>query len=163
MIDNKGRLFGKVSVVDLFVLIAIIAAAVVVYTRTGVASIVTPPNAETVLISFQTEQAPDCVVEYLVTGARVMDEAKGVVLGRIVEVVTSYGYDYNPDERGYLVKSEKFGYKCVEITSEVRGVMDERGLWVDGNRYIVGHSMSVIAGDALIFMRVSGLRKGGAS
>jgi len=162
MIDKKGRLFGKVSVVDLFVLVAAVAAVIFVGGRMGVASIVTSPNAELVYISFQTEQAADCVVGYLTPGARVVDEARGVGLGRITRVETGEGYDYNPDENGSLVKSAKYGYSCVEITSEVRGVMNERGLWVDGNRYIVGHSLSVVAGDAILYMRVSGIEKGGA-
>jgi len=161
MIDKNGKLFGKVSVVDLFVLVAAVAAAVFIGGRMGVKSIVTPQNAEIVSVSFQTEQAADCVVDYLPHGARVMDEAKGVDLGRIIRVDIGEGYDYNPDENGRLVKSSKYGYSCVEITSEVRGVMDERGLWVDGNRYIVGHSMSVVAGDAILFMRVSGIERSG--
>ena len=161
MIDKNGKIFGKVSVVDLFALIALVAAAVFIGGRLGVSEIITPQGAELVEISFQTEQAPDCVNGYMPAGARVMDEAKGVDLGRIVRVEIGEGFDYNPDEDGNMVKSAKYGYSSVEVTSEVRGVMNERGLWVDGNRYIVGHSMSVIAGDALIFMRVSGIKRAG--
>jgi len=162
MIDKKGKLFGVVSVVDIFAAVAVIAAAVFIGGRMGVASIVTPQNAELVRISFQTEQAADCVVPYLVPGAKVVDEARGVDLGRLTGVEIGEGFDYNPDEDGNMIKSAKYGYSCVEITSEVRGVMNERGLWVDGNRYIVGHSMSVIAGDTIMFMRVSGLERSGA-
>ena len=157
MIDKKGKLFDKVSVIDLFALLVIILAAVFLSRGMGVKSIVTPQSAETAYISFQTEQAADCVVPCLVPGARVMDEARGVALGNIIGTRIAEGYDYNPDEYGNLVVSPKYGYSYVEITSEVKGVMNERGLWVDGNRYIVGHSMSVIAGDAILYMRVSGI------
>ena len=162
IIDNKGRLFGKVSLIDLFVLVAVAAAAVFVVNGLGVNRIITPASAEVAYISFQTEQAPDCVTGFLPTGGRVMDEAKGVDLGRITQVEVAEGYDYHPNEQGQMVKSAKYGYRALTITSAVRGSMDERGLWVDGNRYIVGHSMSVIAGDAIIYMRVSKLERGAA-
>ena len=162
MVDKQGRLFGKISVVDAFAVIVIITAAVFIYRGLGVASIATSAKGSAVTIKFQTEQAADCVAEYLTPGARVMDEAKGVELGRITDVFIGEGYDYNPDANGNLVKSAKYGYSSVEITAEVVGVMNERGLWVDGNRYIVGHSLSVIAGDAIMYMRISGLAEGGA-
>ena len=160
IIDKKGKLFGKVSVVDLFFAAAVLTAALFAVRGIASAGIIAPSGAETVYISFHTEQAPDCVAGYLPVGGRVMDEAKGVDLGRIVNVNIGEGFDYNPNERGQMVKSAKYGYSEALITSAVRGVMDERGLWVDGNRYIVGHSMSVVAGDAIIYMRVSGLERG---
>ena len=159
MIDKKGKLFGKVSVIDLFVLVVVIVAVFFIYNNMGVLSIATPANAELMYISFETEQTASCVVPYLVLGARVVDQARGVELGRIVHVEVNEGFEFNPDADGNLVKSAKYGYSQVEITAAVRGVMNERGLWVDGNRYIVGHSMSVIAGNTLMWMRVSGLER----
>jgi len=161
-IYKKGRLFGKVSLVDVILILAVAAAAVFVVNGLGVNRIITPGGADVTYISFHTEQAPDCVTGFLPVGGRVMDEAKGVDLGRITNVIINEGYDYHPNEQGQMVKSAKYGYSELTITSAVRGVMDERGLWVDGNRYIVGHSMSVIAGDAIIYMRVSGLEGGAA-
>lgn len=159
MLDNKGRLFGKVSVVDLFMLVAVVVAVIFVYRKMGIAAITTTAKGDEVVLKFYAEQAPECVGDFLEVGGRVMDEAKGVDMGRIISYEVGEGYDYFPDAEGNLVKSAKYGYCSVEVTSRLTAQLYENGVIIDGNKYGVGHSMTILAGKTKIYLRLSGIER----
>jgi hypothetical protein len=160
MIDKKGKLFGKVSVVDLFVLVVVVVAVVFIYNNMGVAAITSATRGEALTMKFHTEFAVDDIVAALREGAPVIDWERRVELGRITGIEVSYGYQFITNEDGVLIKAPRPGYSSIEIQTSLRGVIQDTSAIIDGNRYNVGGSSSFIVGDTLMFMRISAIERG---
>ena len=72
MIDEKGRLFGKVNIVDLLIILIVLAAAAFLgYRFLGPDSNVA--NTEPVRLTLYCEESADYAVEQLTEGAEAWD------------------------------------------------------------------------------------------
>lgn len=80
-LDERGRFFGKVNVVDLVVLLVIIAVVVFAVVRTAGGSSTTVP----VKITYTVEEVRGATVDALEAGGTVRDDG-GTVLGEVVRV-----------------------------------------------------------------------------
>ena len=80
MIDEKGRLFGKVNIVDLLIVIIILAAGAFLGMKLlGPDS--TVANTQKVLVTLHCEETPNYVAEQLEEGAEVWDSENNVTIG----------------------------------------------------------------------------------
>lgn len=85
MIDKQGRLFGKINIFDLLViLILVVIAGRVVYVKLNVPQIVAPPQ-DKVSIEFRGEVL-NPVADVVAVGQKVTDKRTGVYLGEIQEI-----------------------------------------------------------------------------
>ncbi|HBK86976.1 MAG TPA: hypothetical protein DDZ53_13190 [Firmicutes bacterium] len=85
MIDKQGRLFGKINIFDLIViLILVVIAGRVVYVKLNVPQVVAPPQ-DKVTIELRAEVL-NPVAEFVKVGQRVTDKRTGVYLGEIKEI-----------------------------------------------------------------------------
>ncbi len=85
MIDKQGRLFGKINIFDLIViLILVVIVGRVVYVRLNVPQIVAPPQDQ-VTIEFRAEVL-NPVADAVAVGQKVSDKRTGVYLGKIEEI-----------------------------------------------------------------------------
>ena len=87
MIDEKGRLFGKVNIVDLLIVIIILAAAAFIGMKFfGPDS--TAANTQNVRITMFCEESPTFVVDQLEAGCEAWDSSNQVTLGTLVRPAT---------------------------------------------------------------------------
>lgn len=85
MIDKQGRLFGKINIFDLLViLVLVVIVGRVVYVKLNVQQIVTPPK-DKVSIEFRAEVL-NPVAEVVAVGHKVTDKRTGVFLGEVQEI-----------------------------------------------------------------------------
>lgn len=85
MIDERGRLFGKINIFDfLFLLVLVIVAGKVAYDKLHVQEIVAPPQ-DTVYLEFKAEVLSP-VGEQVAVGQKVYDKRTGVYLGEVQAV-----------------------------------------------------------------------------
>jgi hypothetical protein len=160
MIDKDGKLFGKVNIIDLFIILAVLAVGGFLLVRlqrpeaTGIT--IATEDAE---IKFFTEQAYEFVAAAVLEGDRAEDEGKGIWLGRISNVDIGPGYTYGQTSQGQVVKALKEGYSSLEITTEIKGQFFENGILINGNKYSVGHGLTVRAGKSKIYMYISDIQK----
>ncbi len=77
-IDNRGRLFGWVNLVDLLVVLALIALVAFAYVR----FVAGTGDEETLITTFKVEQVRDVTIYEIEVGDQVRDET-GTVLGTI--------------------------------------------------------------------------------
>lgn len=113
-IDERGRIFGKVNVVDVLVLLVIIAIVVFAVVR------LTGSGSETVplRVTFTVEEVRQATVDALQVKGTVRDEG-GTVLGKVVEVTASPALEEVPTPEGQLKASESPIFRDVDIV--VRG------------------------------------------
>lgn len=85
MIDKQGRLFGRINIFDLIVVLTLLLiAGRVVYVKLNVPEIVAPPQ-DKVNIEFRAEVLKP-VGEVIAVGQKVTDKRTGVYLGEVHEV-----------------------------------------------------------------------------
>ena len=160
MIDKDGKLFGKINIIDLLLIVLIIGVAAFLFIKikgrnTGT---VTPQTQNMYEMKFYVEEVEDFVVEGMKDGENLYDDSKNMNLGKIIDIDVEDGFEFNPNDLGILVKSSKEGYSSMEITTNVNATPFENGIMVSGNKYGVGHSLTVRAGKSICFMRISGLK-----
>lgn len=158
LIDKKGNLFGKINIIDIFILIVIIAVGVFVFKKILSPSITV--RQDNIVFQIYVEESPDFAAEAVQVGGNLADDIKGVDLGTIIDVQLDEGYEFVPTANGELVRGYKEGYNSVYLTSEVKGTYSENGVIIAGNKYNIGHSITVRAGQGKLFGVVAGFSKG---
>ncbi len=157
MIDEKGKLFGKVNLVDLIIVLVILAAvAYLGMTFLGPESAVT--STETVKISFYGEEVPEYVVETIEAGTPVWDLTENVTIGSVNSWETGESISYVVSTaQSIAFETPKTGYNSIELEVDAEGVLEAHGVRIGGSLYGVGHSVTLYAGDAKMFLKVSGI------
>lgn len=163
IIDKKGKLFGIVNIIDLFIVFVLIVAVYFVFTKFVSPTVVSNTSQDDVVMKFYVEESPDFVADCLEVGGVVEDELKSVNLGKITDFTISDGFMFTPDAKGQLIAANKEGYSSFEIVSELKGQLFENGVIVSGNKYGVGHRFTIRAGKAKVYAYVSDIQKKGES
>jgi len=155
---KNGRIFGKINVLDLLLVMVIVAAVAFVGLTRGTGMLPGGTTGETTFVMrFFIPQTYDFVVEHLNIGDQVIDHTRLVNFGRITDIQASEGHEWHPNAAGVLVSSPYQGTYALEITTEVTlpaGAHDS-GLHIQGNRFGVGQTVVIRAGDTLISLRIS--------
>lgn len=103
MIDEKGRLFGKVNIVDLLIIIIVLAAAAFIGMKVlGPDS--AAANTQDVRITMFCEESPTFVVDQLEAGCEAWDSANQVTLGKLIEWTTGDSMSAITDANGEVVE-----------------------------------------------------------
>lgn len=156
MIDEKGRLFGKVNIVDLLIIIIVVAVvAFLGYRFFGPSSDVA--NTEKVTLTLYCEESADYVVDQLEAGCEVWDSENNVTLGTLREWRVGDSKSYVTDANGNVVQLSLDGYCSATLIVDAEGVVSDRGVTIGGTLYGVGQSSSVYFGDCKIFLRVQNI------
>ena len=160
-IDEKGNLFGKINVIDFVVLLAVLAAAVV-FAFSWISGYMGDKTRDTkkaeekeFIMEFYADEVADYVVEHLKEGAELYDADSAAKLGEVVSFETGPSRVYVTNEAGEIVVSEKEGYSSLTIVGKVTATQGDGGIEVSGCTYGVGHTMTLRAGNAKIYLKVS--------
>lgn len=144
-IDEKGKLFGKISIVDmLIVLIVLMAAAGVYYkaSKSGLGPIQLKQDKLEITILTNSE-ARQSVVDCLNVGDAIYDWEKSNLIGRLVDKQVQPLRVHAVDAQGNWKYSEKPGLLSVLMTIEADGVVSDDSIRIDGKAYLAGHTLIV--------------------
>ncbi len=159
MIDKNGKLFGKINIIDLIVILVLVAAVLVfggkkLSDRKQVAE----NQPQTFTMELATDEVYDFVTEHVKVGETIFDADNEVVMGKVTSFEIAPARSYNADESGKVVVSEKEGFSSIKITGEMQGMLGELGAEIDGETYGVGHTFTVRVGKAKIYLKVSDIK-----
>lgn len=161
VIDSKGRLFGRISIVDILIVVIIAAAAIGVYykyTKTNTSQIFV--KNDKVQMTMYIESTQDFVANSIKVGDIVKDRQQGSVLGKVTDVKVDPDIQFNPDSSGKEVVSSRPGYNSVIVTMEGEGVLSSTGgLNIKGMDYYIGKSVETVFNNADVFTRISSITK----
>ena len=157
MIDKNGKLFGKINVIDLLVILVIVAAVAVL----GFSKL-SGGNAgaalQTFTMEFYADEVPDYVTEHLKEGEPIYEADKHIYMGKITSFEVGPSKAYYADDEGKVVVSEKEGFKSVRIVGEMTGNLENFGAVIDGEKFGVGHTFTARMGKAKVYIRVSDIK-----
>ena len=156
MIDKNGKLFGKVNLIDLIIVLVVIAA--VAFVGLKVVNRTDPnSNLVPVRISFFSEEAPSFVADTLKADTSVLDMTENVTIGTVESFEIGDPIGYFTDTKGQVQSVTREGYNSITLQVLANGELSEHGVTIDGVLYGVGHTLTIYAGQAKIYLRVSGI------
>lgn len=145
MIDEKGRLFGKCSIIDIFVVLAVVVlAAGFVYNRTGqnIRQII---MADTPLyVTFLVEGVREFSLDAVKEGDIFFRQHERVPLGTVARIETAPAYDIIVRADGTAVNVPVEGRFNMYITLSSVGSVTDTGFFVNGTQQMSqGGRMSI--------------------
>ena len=156
MVDNNGKLFGKINLIDLIIVLVLIALVAFVALK-----VVDKGNADAnlsqVRISFYSEETPDYAAKVLENGTPVLDSKENVTMGTIESFEVGAPLGYDTDVNGKVQAVVRQGYNSVSVTAVGQGVLGDHGVTIDGVLYGVGHTLTIYAGKAKLYVKVSAI------
>lgn len=163
MIDKKGKLFGKVSVIDLFVVGVLVLIGLFgvlsLGNSGGIGIFETPrPVQITVTTTVPTSVNPTRIEGFTAHRIQVGDpvtvQAGNVDWGHVSHVEVVPFIDYHHNTEGEMVASEMTGWYSVTLTTETEGFDFENGIWINGHTFLLGQNQVLLVGDTNIFIHV---------
>ena len=138
MIDKNGKLFGRINVIDLLIILVIIAAGVILAVRTlgdGKSS----SGAQQVRLTFYGTDVPDLVAESLSQGIPVKQYSTEIPLGTLTSFSyePAYAYEFN-SHTGEPDKLPVANRCFVTLTCEPTGSVGEWGFTAGATTFTVG-------------------------
>jgi hypothetical protein len=144
-LDRRGRIFGKVNIVDLLVLLVIVA--VVVFAVVRMTSDSPQTKKVTVQVTFTVEEVRQATVKALTdalqTGGYVKDDG-GTKLGTLIDVVATPTIEAVPTAEGELKAVPSPVLSDVEIVVEGQGQISESTVNIGGVPMRVGKKVTLI-------------------
>ncbi len=158
MIDKNGKLFGKINLIDLLIILIIIAAVVFFATKAFTpAQEAAGTETGTVQVQFFSSKAPVGTAEAIELGAPAFEDTTNVQFGKVIAVESEPAYTYLVDDDGNPVKTEVPYNYAVSVTVELEGNLTEKGLYVGGRLYGVGANFTMHFGKSTVYASVSGV------
>ena len=137
MIDNKGRIFKKISVVDVIIVVAVLAVlAGWFYRQTsgGLAPIIFPSTP--FYVTIQGSGLRTFIVDAVDVGDVVYRRHSRQPLGRVIDIHVEMAQDLLHRSDGTVALVPVLGRYDIYITLEAVGSITEIGYFVGGNDHI---------------------------
>lgn len=130
MIDSKGKLFGKISIVDLIVILAVVVMAAGVYVRFFGGPAKTVVEDTTFYYTFKVKGIRGTSLEAMkknIGGNFMLDEKVTGEMGKLIKVEEGPAYNEIKKTNGEIVYVEVPNRYDVVMTFEMKGKVNERG------------------------------------
>ena len=105
-------------------------------------------------LTYYCEETPDYVPVKVNVGDTLTDDSGYVDLGEVVRIETGDAVSFAANQEGVFVTSAKDGYCSATIVGKVTATAFDNGIMVGGNRYTVGHTMTLRAGEGKFYLKV---------
>jgi len=129
--DRNGRLFGKVSVVDIFVFLLIAAIAAGVVFRFGFSGAVARNDNLNIVYTVKITMVGDFTLEHYVVGTSVYERFSNNRIGEIVAVRDEPYFENHVTNDGRIVNVERYGTRIVYVDIATRGFSTERSYFTE--------------------------------
>lgn len=160
IIDEKGRVLGKVSVIDVLIVVFVILLATI-----GVYKYVNREKEaeekrenEKLTITFVSEEIPSYVADTLKKGKKVRNSEWRTNIGTVISYKVEPSISYATTFQGDYVKTTKEGYNSVEVVIDADGYFEDTGVRIDGQLFLVGKYMVMEIGESAYWGRISSVK-----
>ena len=153
---KNGKLFGKLNLIDLLIIVIILAAAVFVGKRYFASNDNDYGTPEKLRLSFFATDAPALLADKGELGSPVIDFDNVNYLGSLTEYSyePSYKYELSP-VTGEPVPCPQVNQLFLSFACEGEGFLAADGLRVNGTLYAVGGSYTIRFGQNRVFCRLA--------
>jgi len=131
--DKNGRLFGKISIIDLFVVLLIIAIAAGIVFRFGFSGSVARNDESTIAYTVKINRVRQFTLDYHLQGigSRVYDRFSGNPIGVVTAVRYESYFENHRMPDGSIVNVELPGFLTIYVDIETRGFTTDRAIFTE--------------------------------
>lgn len=144
-INKEGKLFGKVSIIDIFVIIVLIVAAFGIYTRFFTVNERVSVTGKEIEYKIKVEMVRQSTFDALSKGGPVYDSTTKEYMGEITGVTSEDCYVEQKLADGSFSNSLIPDRMNVIVTIRVDGSASDMGYYTSDNKYLAAGSGFVIA------------------
>jgi hypothetical protein len=155
IIDSKGKLFGKVSLIDIIVVLIIVGAiAGIAYKFTTSKSGGILQTKDKLEIVFFGEEVPEYAAKLISDGDIVREVVQNANFGTVTDVKLDKSKSYAPDALGKWQVSSKEGFNSIMITISGEGKYATDGITIDNSVYYIGKTIELKVGNEALYGRI---------
>ena len=156
MIDKNGKLFGKINIIDLLIVLIVIAAVIFVGLRFLGGNDNDLGEYHAVRMTFFADDAPAFLAGKAAPGDPVIDFDTSSYLGTVgsYEAEDAYTYELDP-ATGEIVKVPVVNACFLTFTCDTAGYVADDALRINGFEYNVGNTITMRAGQMRVSCRLA--------
>lgn len=156
MIDKNGKIFGKVSIIDLIIILVVIAVGIFGISRLGLFS---PKESTTTIknnleITFFQEEVNTFTANNVTLEDPTTETLLNRSFGNVVNIEIGDSISWGEDQNGKQVKTTKAGWSSIFITTETNGTLGPNGITIGGSTYYIGQFITLRVGDSIFYGRI---------
>ena len=161
IIDKNGKLFGKISIID----IVIVALLVVAVCFLGLRFLnrnspgLSGSSLDKLEITFYSEEVNDFVADAISIGDSTMEMAQYASFGTVTDKIVGPSITWVPDAAGVVHGAPKDKYYSLTVKMTAYGTIGSTGFTVDGTTYFVGRTVVLYVGKAGFQGRIASVEK----
>lgn len=159
IIDDKGRLFGKVSIVDIVTVLIIVLVAVFLLNRFNIISSDSGDSLDELYVVFYQEEVNDFSAESVEIGDPTSEALTNASFGEVVDIVLADSVSWDKDSDGRQVASSREGYVSFQAKMKTKGKLGPNGVTLDGSNYHIGDTIMFRIGNSIFYGDISDVSK----
>jgi hypothetical protein len=160
IVDEKGRLFKKINLLDLLIVLILIGIGVVVFYKMNNSKVISPfaqkDKIETVIF---LEEVLGGAADSIIVGEPVRDRASGALIGYVTNYEKGPSVNFATSSDGQLVKTTKEGYNSVRVTIVGTGVYSDSRVVFDNNDYYINKQFEFLVGNTYLYAKIESMTK----
>lgn len=162
MIDSKGKLFGKINVLDFIVILGLIVLVGGLGYKFTTSKSVVLGKADPLIVEFWTEEAPSFAVDKIKIGDTVGDTERSSNFGKVAAIKIGEAKSVGQNSQGHYLMSSRPGMNSVYMEVYGEGIFNkDGGVSVNNIDYYIGKSIILRVGNATFMGRIYNLSKRG--
>lgn len=156
MIDKNGKLFGKINIIDLLIILVIIAAAVFLVVKMG-GSDTDTGSAVTgkVAITFFGNEAPSEIDGKINIGDPAYEDTTNIGFGTVIDCTVEDAYKWGAAADGTVVKVPVVNTAFATVTVEADAVITDSGVVLGDKTYSIGAQYAMHFGQTKVWARLT--------
>ncbi len=161
IIDKKGRLFGKVSIIDILAIVIVIAIAVFIggkLRKTDAGSPFTQKE-DRIQVVYLVEEVRDFVVDEIKVGDLARESVYKAVFGNVTDIKRDKSISWVKTDQGKIIKSSREGFSSIYITMEGTGTFGNNGVTIGAGQYFIGQSIVLNIGKTQLYGKIYDMKK----
>ncbi len=152
IIDKKGKLFGKVSIIDIIILALVMMGLVFFFRQMGIKkSAVSGQGAMDLEITFYQPAVNDFTANAIKIGDPAKESFRDASFGEVVDFEIGDSVNYEYDENGEFVPSVMEGYNSIIIKTRAKGNFDQNHIQLQGEEFYIGDPIMFKVGNAIFY------------
>ena len=157
-VDKRGKLLGKVNVVDIIVVILISVMVLIVLTNFSNRNVETEA-ADTIRVTFNVDDIPDIFSNSIQKGTPVRVQKSSLAFGKVMDASISDMLFYGVNSKGQWVASPKPNYKSAVFIVEGNGTYSDGQALLGEAELYPGRYIALVLGMTTFYAKVVDIKR----
>lgn len=144
IIDSKGKLFGKVSIIDILIIVIAVGAIAGVgykFKKSDTPAPFITTTKDKITLVLYSKEINEFTANSIKVGDTVKEIKKGTPFGKVKEVKLDKPFSPTTNDKGEWVVDEKPGYVSFLLTVEAEGRYNDTGITLGNEDYYIGQQL----------------------